>query len=456
MWQAIANALANGHDLTGHPQEMTIAGDVSRCESRPVSDLALAAVSSAVAAVRALSGTGGKAMIDRNLVDRWCKTSVTPIGWKLPSQWDDFARDYATRDGWIRLHTNAPHHRAAALAVLGNPETGEEAAKRISDWNAEDLETAIVGAGGCAAVRRDTAHWRTRPQGQAVAAEPTVAWTEHPAQKTPWRPTSPTRPLAGLRVLDLTRVLAGPVCTRFLACFGASVLRIDPESWNEEGNAIEMTVGKTCGTLDLKTEEGRDTFLKLAGEAHLMVSGYRADALERLGLGPEALRAANPDLITVSLNAYGWTGPWRTRRGFDSLVQRSTGLAAPGPDGQPKGLPYQVLDHSTGYLMAAAAIHALIRASSKGVVSSARLSLARQAHLLLDHWQDAPKPSDVLQSDLSRNEPTFEATAWGDLKRLPLPFEIEGVAAGWRCPAHPLRSDQLGWRNETGNQALIT
>ncbi|MBD1547943.1 CoA transferase [Roseibium aggregatum] len=456
MWQAIANALANGHDLCGHPQDVTITGDLSLCENRPVSELALAAVSSAAAAVRALSGTGGTAAVDRNLVDQWCKTSVTPIGWKLPSQWDDFARDYATRDGWIRLHTNAPHHRTAAHSVLGNPKTGEEAAERISDWAGEDLETEIVDAGGCAAVRYDTARWRTHPQGQAVAEEPVVAWTERSARKTPWRPTNAARPLAGLRVLDLTRVLAGPVCTRFLAAFGASVLRIDPESWNEEGNAVEMTVGKTCSTLDLKTEDGRSAFLKLAGEAHLMVSGYRADALERLGLGPEALQAANPDLITVSLNAYGWTGPWRTRRGFDSLVQRSTGLAAPGPDGQPKGLPYQVLDHSTGYLMAAAAIHALLRASSEGMVSSARLSLARQAHLLLDHWRDEPKPSDFVRSDLIRRDPTFETTAWGDLQRLPLPFAIEGISASWRCPAHPLRSDPLGWIDEAGNSVRIT
>ena len=451
MWQSIATSLANGHDLTGHPQDVTIAGDLSLCENPSVSELALSAVSSAVAAAQALAGTGSEAVVDRNLVDRWCKTSVTPIGWKLPSQWDDFASDYATRDGWIRLHTNAPHHRAAALAVLGNPQTGEKAAALISGWNGEELETAIVDAGGCAAVRYDTASWRTHPQGQAVAREPVVAWNERPARKTPWRPNNAARPLAGLRVLDLTRVLAGPVCTRFLACFGASVLRIDPESWNEEGNAIEMTVGKTCSTLDLKTEQGRDAFLKLACDAHLLVSGYRADALERLGLGPEALQAANPDLITVSLNAYGWTGLWRIRRGFDSLVQRSTGLATPGADGQPKGLPYQVLDHSTGYLMAAAALHALLRAASLGVVSTARLSLARQAHLLLDHWQDEPKPSDIARSDLIHSDPTLETTAWGDLQRLPLPFEIAGVTAGWRCPAHPLRSDPLGWIEEAGN-----
>ena len=448
MWQAIANSLANGHDQTARPQDVIIGGDLSLSESPPVSELALAAVSSAVAAVRALAGTRGKAVIDRTLVDRWCKASVTPLGWKLPSQWDDFARDYATRDGWIRLHTNAPHHRAAALGVLGTPETAEEAVERISHWDGEDLETAIVDAGGCAAVRHDTATWRIHPQGQAVAKEPVVAWTERPARKAPWRSTNAARPLAGLRVLDLTRVLAGPVCTRFLAGFGASVLRIDPESWNEDGNAIEMTVGKTCSTIDLKTEDGRDAFLELAGEAHLLVSGYRADALDRLGLGPEALQAANPDLITVSLNAYGWTGPWRTRRGFDSLVQRSTGLAAPDANGQPKGLPYQVLDHSTGYLMAAAAIHALIRASSGGVISTARLSLARQAHLLLDHWQEEPKPSDFIQSDLIRRDPTFEATAWGDLHRLPLPFEIEGISPGWRCAAHPLRSDPLQWNDE--------
>lgn len=148
-----------------------------------------------------------------------------------------------------------------------------------------------------------------------MAAEPLVWHEEFPGSSLPDWPLDRERPLAGIRVLDLTRVLAGPIATRFLAGFGAEVLRIDPPDWNEPGVVPEVTLGKRCARLDLQQTADRERFRRLLASADVLVHGYRADALERLGFGADVRRALNPGLVDVSLNAYGWSGPWQTRRG---------------------------------------------------------------------------------------------------------------------------------------------
>ena len=197
------------------------------------------------------------------------------------------------------------------------------------------------------------------------------------------------RPLQGIRVLDLTRILAGPVATRFLAGFGADVLRIDPIGWEEPGTVPEVVLGKRCARLNLKDPADRAVLEQLLGQADVMIHGYRPDALARLGLDADRRRALNPALVDVSLDAYGWTGPWHGRRGFDSLVQMSTGIAdagmrAAGSD-RPVPLPCQAIDHATGYLMATAALRGLTERYASGVGSSARASLARTARVLVAH-----------------------------------------------------------------------
>ena len=190
------------------------------------------------------------------------------------------------------------------------------------------------------------------------------------------------RPLAGVRVLDLTRILAGLIATRFLAGFGAEVLRIDPPNWDEPTIAPEVTLGKRCARLDLSGAGGRERWLALLSQADVVIHGYRPDALERLGLGVETRRRARPGLIDVSLDAYGWTGPWAGRRGFDSLVQMSSGIAEEGMRRAsaeiPTPLPAQALGHATGYLMAAAAVRGLSASRASGEGSLVRVSLAHR------------------------------------------------------------------------------
>lgn len=424
-----------------------------------VSDLATAAVAAAASSVSALVGDmiGERPTVnvDRSLVDQWCRRGFEPVGWEVPDVWDPFARDYRTSDGRVRFHTNAPHHRAAALGVLGDVSTVDAATEAASRWRSAELESAVYAAGGCAVELRTGEQWLLHEQGRAVAGEPVVAWSVdsdsgiQPHHMKPWVGDISSRPLAGLRVLDLTRVIAGPVSTRFLAGFGADVVRIDPPEWSEGVLEVDMTVGKTCAGLNLRLERDRAVFTRLVGEAHVLVHGYRADVLERLGFGPAVLRTLNPNLILVGLNAFGWSGPWRNRRGFDSLVQRSSGLAVEIDD-HVVAMPYQILDHATGYLTAASAVQAL-RARLAGVaIRSARLSLARQAHMLLELGATAAlvpqlEPGSGDNRELTRHA-KIESTPLGPVKRYPLPFTIDGVTFEWSSPASGLRSGRPAFR----------
>jgi len=218
---------------------------------------------------------------------------------------------YATADGWIRLHTNAPHHRAAALAVLGVPEEKAAVERAVAQWNAEALESEIVKAKGCAAAMRSMAEWARHPQGESVLREPLfAAQATNDATDATW-PWATDRPLRGLCVLDLTRVLAGPVATRFLAGFGANVLRIDPPTWDEPGVVPDVTLGKRCARLDLRDSTQREIFVELLRRADVLVHGYRADALETLGTVPgigivrfDARDVVRHRLVTAIVQAY--------------------------------------------------------------------------------------------------------------------------------------------------------
>lgn len=371
------------------------------------------------------------------------------IGWEIPSPWDPIAGDYETRDGWIRLHTNYRSHRDAALSVLAVPESREAVAKAVRSWRGDELEAGVVGAGGCAAMMRTSEDFDAHPQGRALRAEPVFGWTSRPSDPLDLDSKS-DRPLGGVRVLDLTRVIAGPVCTRLLSAYGADVLRIDPPGFEEVGALLgETTGGKRRAALDLRTDVGRATFEALVQGAQVLVVGYRADALDRLGFGAEWRARINPGLVTVALDAYGWTGPWSTRRGFDSLVQMTSGIAARGMQAtgaaKPYPLPAQALDHGTGYLAAAAACRGLARRLERGEGSEVRLSLARTAQILWELGTGGAATAPGLGPDDASPYLETVGTAWGALRRVQCPGAIDGVAPGWTIPPGPLGVDAPRW-----------
>lgn len=416
-----------------------------------VSELAAASIGAAALAISELIGlcdTAPAVSVSYRLASLWFGWSIRPQDWEMPNPWDAIAGDYKAYDGWIKLHTNAPHHRAAALSVLGCEENREAVAAVVATWRGNELEVAIVAAGGCAARLRSMEDWASHPQGQAVADEPLMIWNAPSmGSSSEWRP-DPARPLKGLRVLDCTRVLAGPVATRFLAGFGADVLRIDPPGWDEPGVIPEVTLGKRCATLDLKSQSGRDDFRALLAEADILVHGYRSDALDAMVLDADTRQAIRPGLIDISLDAYGHSGPWRRRRGFDSLVQFSSGIAAAGKDWRnsdvPVSLPVQALDHAAGYLLAAAAVRGVIARSTGAGPTTARLSLARTAKLLIDHKGSA-SIAEFAPAEDNDFAATVEQTAWGSAQRLLSPVDIKGVPMSWARPASKLGSHGASW-----------
>ncbi|WP_207344453.1 CoA transferase [Arthrobacter sp. E3] len=325
------------------PANVQVTGDAALPSAFDVTGMAVASMADAATAIAQLATHHGAPIaeitVDRNLASLWFGLSFTPVGWELPTVWDAIAGDYRCTDGWIRLHTNAAHHRAAALEVLGLEAGADrlEVAGAVVRWSGEALEVEVVAANGCAALMRSLQQWYKHPQGQAVAAEPLVHWgasrsagMDDAGTRARASLATAARPLEGVRVLDLTGVIAGPVATRFLAMYGAEVLRIDPPGWQEQGLEAEMTVGKHCAHLDLGDAAALGTLRELLAGADIFIHGYRPDALDKFGLSEAVLRRDYPWLIDIGLDAYGWGGPWANRRGFDSLVQMSCGIADAG------------------------------------------------------------------------------------------------------------------------------
>jgi len=264
------------------------------------------------------------------------------------------------------------------------------------------------------------------------------------------RDHDPLRPLARLRVLDLTRVIAGPVATRFLAAYGADVLRIDPPGFAEVSALLpETTAGKRCTSLDLRAPKDRARFEALVSEADVLVYGLRSNALSALGYGADALRARRPGLVLACLDAYGWSGPWRERRGFDSLVQMSAGLADLGMRAaradRPVPLPVQALDHGTGYLLAAAVLRALSEPDPSARPHMLRLSLARTARFLCALGTSPTFAGDSLPVEESDAFVEEADTTWGPVRRVRCAGAITGVPARWSAPAGPLGTAEPIW-----------
>ena len=368
-----------------------------------------------------------------------------------PEPWDRIAGLYRTRDGWARLHTNFPHHRDGVLRLLGCAWERQDVARRLAEWDSLALEDAAAEAGLCVAAFRTLAEWDAHPQARAVAALPVVEITRI-GDAAPLRLPAGLRPLAGVRVLDLTRVIAGPVCGRTLAAHGAEVLAVTgPHLPSIPALVMDNNRGKRTAQLDLRQETGRDRLAGLLGTADVFVQGYRPGGLAELGFGPEsAARASKAGLVYVSLSAYGRTGPWAGRRGFDSLVQTASGLnaaeaEAAGSD-QPRVLPAQVLDHASGHLMAFGAMAALHRRMVQGGSWHVQVSLARTARWLrglgrMPGGLAIPDPGDA--PDLTETAPS----GFGEMRAVRHSAGLSATPAGYARPSMPLGSDAAAWSN---------
>ncbi|MDX3752239.1 CoA transferase [Streptomyces sp. AK08-02] len=368
---------------------------------------------------------------------------------RAPVSFAPLSRFWPTADGWVRTHANYPHHRARLLAALGTSEDPASVAAAFAERSSAEVEETVYAAGGLAVALRTAGEWAAHEQGAAVAARPLVERGRlDSARARVLAPigTDPLLPAAGVRVLDLTRVIAGPVATRTLALLGADVLRVDaPQLPELPDQHTDTGFGKRSAVLDLAAD--RRAFEELLAGADVVVTGYRPSALDAFGLSPEALAERRPGVVVGQLSAWGTYGPWGERRGFDSLVQAASGIAAiEGSAGRPGALPAQALDHGTGYLLAAGVLRALSDQVREGGSRFVRLALARTAGWLMDGaepGQGAPvvdRAYDGPEAWLAERD-----SALGRLRYARPPVSLTGGPVDWARPPGVWGTDRARW-----------
>ena len=370
--------------------------------------------------------------------------------------WDTIAGLYRTGDGrHVRLHTNFPHHRDGMLKLLGAQYTRASVQEKLSGWRGEAFETAAAQAGLVATMTRSPQEWGTHGQGEALSLLPLFEITrigDAPART--W-PKHGARPLSGIRVLDLTRVIAGPVCGRTLAGHGADVLLVaSPGLPSFQGLVMDTGRGKLSTHVDLTLADGRATLERLVEDADVFVQGYRPGAIAGKGFSPEQVARMAPGIVCVSLSAYGHEGPWSGRRGFDSLVQNTNGLnhaegAAAGVEG-PKELPCQALDHGSGYLLAAGAMLALERQCAAGGSWLVRVSLAQTGAWIagLGRMENGFACADPGFDDVQDLLETTDS-GFGPMTAVKHAAHLSATPVGWDQPSVPLGTHAPQWPDRT-------
>jgi crotonobetainyl-CoA:carnitine CoA-transferase CaiB-like acyl-CoA transferase len=371
-----------------------------------------------------------------------------------PDPWDKIAGAYRTSDGWVRLHTNFAHHRDGVLRLLGCANERSAVQQALMRWRAEDFETAAAEAGLVVTALRSFEQWDAHAQGQAVASLPILSLErigDAPPQPLPPWTAATTQPLQGLRVLDLTRIIAGPVCGRTLAAHGAEVLLVTgPHLPAIAPLVIDTGRGKRSTHIDLRDEVGRETLKALARDADVFVQGYRPGGLSARGFSPEGLARERPGIVCASLSAYGHAGPWVARRGFDSLVQTASGFnvaeaQAAGVE-EPKPLPAQALDHAAGYLLAFGVQMALLRRARKGGSWHVRVSLAQTGRWLrgLGRSPEGLRAADPKQGDV-RDLMEESDSGFGRLLAVRHAGHLSDTPPAWARPSVPLGTDAPRW-----------
>jgi crotonobetainyl-CoA:carnitine CoA-transferase CaiB-like acyl-CoA transferase len=458
---APSKVLADLWRAAGHPEAALDAITLTGAEpalpsSFPVGTAAQATIAAATLAAAELwrLRTGRRQAVSVDMRDAAIEFRsehyLSVDGKPVPDHRDRIAGLYRCGDGrWVRAHTNLPHHRAGLLKLLGCEHDRAAVQREIDGWQAEKLETAAADAGLVLTATRSFAEWDDHPQGRAVAKLPPFVIErigDAPIEPLP----AGDRPLAGVKVLDLTRVIAGPVCGRTLAAHGADVLLVTAKHLPAmEPLVIDNGRGKLAASLDLREATARATLAALLKDADIFVQGYRPGAIAQYGFSPQDAARIRPGIVCVSLCAYGHEGPWAGRRGFDSLVQNANGLnhaeaEAAGAD-RPKPLPAQALDHGTGYLMAFAAMSALARRATQGGSWHVRLSLAQTGHWFrhlgrVDGWGQTVPGFDEVRDRLEETDSGF-----GRLTAVRSAAVMSETPLRWARPSVPLGTHPAEW-----------
>ena len=363
---------------------------------------------------------------------------------------------YPAKNGrWSYIHANFPNHRAAAVSVLGVPEEREAVRQAVAKWDALELEEAILAAKGAGGMVRSMAEWAKHPQAAAIASLPLMEILKI-ADSPPEPLPEAERPLSGIRVLDLTRVLAGPTSARTLAEHGADVMKITAAHLPNIGyQEYDTGHGKLQAHLDLRQPQDVETLRGLVREADVFTQGYRPGTLGNRGLSPEALSQLRPGLVYVSMCAFSHVGPWASRRGFDTVVQTVSGITTrqaelfPDANPGPQFYPVSAIDYLTGYLMAFGAMVALARRAREGGSWLVRISLAQTGRWLVDRGEvrqaalkDIDKelyPAEIARWSIESDTPV------GRLRHLGPTVRMSETAPYWARPSAPLGHHQPVW-----------
>jgi crotonobetainyl-CoA:carnitine CoA-transferase CaiB-like acyl-CoA transferase len=357
---------------------------------------------------------------------------------------------YQAGDGrWIQIHSNMPHHRDGALKLLGCEGTREATATAVAKWTAADLENAFAAAGLPTGMVRSRAEWQSHPQGLAVAELPLLEIVKI-GEAPPEPAGAGPRALSGLRVLDLTRVIAGPVCGRTLASYGADVLLVSAKHLpNLPGLVVDTGFGKLSASLDLRQAGDASELRALARGADVFCQSYRPGALARLGLGPEELARLRPGIVYVTLSAFSHAGPWRERRGFETIIQSVSGMAheqgIEGGGGRPQHLPAQVVDHGTGYLAAFGAQIALARRAREGGSYLVRVSLAQTGRWVDGLGRVDGRATPDLMLEAVQDLLADMDSPYGRLRHVLPAARFTETPAFWSRPTVPLGTHAPAW-----------
>jgi len=406
----------------------------------PVGTLAVGSVAAAALAGAALRGAGRVQVDPRQVAVSFRGDQVLTLDGRREPGFAPLSGFFEASDGWVRTHANYPHHRDRLLRALGLPDGAgrEDATRVIRRRSAQEVEDTVTADHGIAVRVRSLREWMAGDQAAAVQRHDVLAVNaegDAPSVSVPRRP----------RVLDLTRVIAGPVATRTLAHLGCDVLRVDSPTLPElPAQHLDTDSGKRSTLVDLHDEHARERLHALLAGADVLVTGYRPGALAAYGLDPDHLAEVHPQLVCATLSAWTPSGPWGPRRGFDSIVQAATGIALlESTDGErPGALPAQALDHATGYLLAAGVLTALRRRAERGGTWRVEAHLARTAHWLLQ--------TDALDGPAA---PVDDPTPWvsatdtelGRVVQSRPAFAVEGMPAQFGWAGRPWGSDEPEW-----------
>ena len=409
----------------------------------PVGTLAAGSVAAAGLAGLAMRG-GEKVRVDpRRVAVSFRSDQLLSVDGRREPGFAALSGFFEASDGWVRTHANYAHHRVRLLRALelGEEATRADVAAAVRGRTAQELEDAIAAHHGIGVRVRDLGAWRAHPQAMAVDGHPLIA-----VGTTGSGPGAAPAPLRDRpRVLDLTRVIAGPVATRTLAFLGCDVLRVDSPHLPElEAQHLDTDSGKRSTLADLHDEHARGRVHQLLDAADVLVTGYRPGALTAFGLDPERLAQSHPSLVCASLSAWSPSGPWGRRRGFDSIVQAASGIAMieSADDREPGALPAQALDHATGYLLAAGVAAALRQRAERGGRWRVEAHLDRTAHWLLQ--TDALDGPSVPVPDPAPHLVTT-STPSGVVTSSRPAFQVDGGATEFAWVGRHFGTDEAAW-----------